>query len=35
MNLSMKWLNDYVKIDCNPHEFAAAMTMSGSKVYLY
>ena len=35
MNLSMKWLNDYVKIDCNPHEFAAAMTMSGSKVEGY
>ena len=35
MNLSMKWLNDYVKIDVEPHEFAQAMTMSGSKVEGY
>ncbi len=35
MNLSMKWLNDYVKADMPIHEFAAAMTMSGSKVETY
>ncbi len=35
MNLSMKWLNDYVKIDVPPHEFAHRMTMSGSKVEGY
>lgn len=32
MILSMKWLSDYVKTDVTPHEFAEAMTMSGSKV---
>ena len=33
MNLSMKWLADYVDIgDITPHEFSEAMTMSGSKV---
>lgn len=32
MILSMKWLSDYVKLDVTPHEFAEAMTMSGSKV---
>lgn len=33
MNLSMKWLSDYVKIgEIAPREFAEAMTMSGSKV---
>ena len=35
MNLSMKWLNDYVKIDVPPREFAHRMTMSGSKVEGY
>ncbi len=35
MNLSMKWLNDYVKIDVPPREFAQKMTMSGSKVEGY
>ena len=35
MNLSMKWLNDYVKIDVPPREFAHKMTMSGSKVEGY
>ncbi|MEG2175121.1 MAG: phenylalanine--tRNA ligase subunit beta, partial [Oscillospiraceae bacterium] len=32
MNLSMRWLNDYVKLEIEPRAFAEAMTMSGSKV---
>ncbi len=32
MKLSMKWLSEFVKIDCSAHDYAAAMTMSGSKV---
>ncbi len=32
MNLSMKWLADYVKLDITPKEFCSGMTMSGSKV---
>ena len=32
MNISRKWLNDYVKVDVSDHEFDAAMTMSGTKV---
>lgn len=33
MNLSMRWLRDYVDIgEVSPREFAEAMTMSGSKV---
>ncbi|MEG0546162.1 MAG: phenylalanine--tRNA ligase subunit beta [Oscillospiraceae bacterium] len=32
MNLSKKWLNDYVKIDATDKEFADALTLSGSKV---
>lgn len=37
MNLSIKWLNDYVKLDADmsPREFSEAMTMSGSKVECY
>lgn len=35
MNLSIKWLNDYLKIDVPPREFSEAMTMSGSKVEGY
>ncbi|MEG1943468.1 MAG: phenylalanine--tRNA ligase subunit beta, partial [Angelakisella sp.] len=35
MNLSMKWLNDYVKIDMPPRDFCEGMTMSGSKVEGY
>lgn len=35
MNLSMKWLNDYVKADMPIKEFVAGMTMSGSKVETY
>lgn len=32
MNLSMKWLKEFVDIDVDPKEFADKMTMSGSKV---
>ena len=32
MNISMRWLGDYVKLDVTPKQFADAMTMSGSKV---
>lgn len=32
MNLSMKWLKEFVPIEVSPKEFADAMTMSGSKV---
>jgi phenylalanyl-tRNA synthetase beta chain len=35
MNLSMKWLSDYIKIYTTPKEFAQQMTMSGSKVEGY
>ena len=36
MNLSMKWLADYVDVGgITAHEFAEAMTMSGSKVEGY
>lgn len=37
MNLSLKWLSDYVKLDDNmtPRAFSEAMTMSGSKVEGY
>lgn len=35
MNLSMKWLKDFVDIDVSPREFAEKMTMSGSKVEKY
>ena len=28
MNISRKWLNDYVKVDVSDHEFDAAMTLS-------
>ncbi len=35
MNLSMKWLADYVDCKCGIKEFAAGMTMSGSKVERY
>ena len=35
MNLSMKWLADYTKIETTPKEFADKMTMSGSKVEGY
>ena len=32
MNLSRKWLNEFVKVDAPDKEFAEAMTLSGSKV---
>ncbi len=32
MNLSMKWLSDYIKKDIPVPDFCAGMTMSGSKV---
>ena len=35
MDLSMKWLNDYVKADMPIKEFADKMTMGGSKVETY
>lgn len=35
MDLSMKWLNDYVKTDMPIKEFVAGMTMSGSKAETY
>lgn len=35
MNLSIKWLNEFTKVNVSPREFAEAMTMSGSKVEGY
>lgn len=35
MNLSIKWLNDFVDVNMPPREFSEAMTMSGSKVEGY
>ena len=35
MNLSRKWLNEFVELDTPDREFAEAMTMSGSKVECY
>lgn len=35
MNLSMRWLRDYVDIQVPPRAFAEGMTMSGSKVEGY
>ena len=32
MNLSKKWLNDYITLDVTDKEFADALTLSGSKV---
>lgn len=32
MNLSRKWLNEFVEIDATDRDFAEAMTLSGSKV---
>ena len=32
MNLSRKWLNEFVTVDANDKDFAEAMTLSGSKV---
>ena len=35
MNLSMRWLSDFVDIDAKPHDFCEAITLSGSKVEGY
>lgn len=35
MNLSMKWLSDFVTVNCPIREYTEAMTMSGSKVEGY
>lgn len=35
MDLSMRWLADYVDCGCNIKDFIAGMTMSGSKVECY
>ena len=35
MQLSMKWLKDYVDVNAAPRAFSEAMTMSGSKVEGY
>ena len=35
MDLSMKWLSDYVDVDMDTKEFVLGMTMSGSKVETY
>ncbi len=32
MILSRKWLNEFVQVDANDHDFCEAMTLSGSKV---
>ena len=32
MNLSMRWLKEFVPVNMEPRAFAEAMTMSGSKV---
>ena len=34
MNLSRKWLNEFVSVEANDKDFAEAMTLSGSKVEL-
>ena len=34
MNLSRKWLQEFVSVDANDKEFAEAMTLSGTKVEL-
>ena len=35
MNLSMKWLSEFVDLDVTPHDYSEALTMSGSKVEGY
>ena len=35
MNLSRKWLNEFVTVDASDKDFAEAMTLSGSKVEGY
>ena len=34
MNLSRKWLSEFVTVDANDKDFAETMTLSGSKVEL-
>ena len=34
MNLSRKWLSEFVSVDASDKDFAEAMTLSGSKVEL-
>ena len=34
MNLSRKWLREFVSVDANDKDFAESMTLSGSKVEL-
>ena len=35
MDLSLRWLGDYVDTGVTPKQFCDAMTMSGSKVECY
>ena len=35
MDLSRKWLNEFVTVDCDDKTFSEAMTLSGSKVETY
>ena len=34
MNLSRKWLSEFVSVEADDKEFAESMTLSGSKVEL-
>ena len=34
MNLSRKWLDEFVHVEASDRDFAEAMTLSGSKVEL-
>ncbi len=35
MDLSMRWLSEFVDVDVTPHDYSEALTMSGSKVEGY
>ncbi len=35
MKLSLRWLRDYVDLDCSTNEFCDKMTISGAKVESY
>ena len=35
MDLSRKWLNEFVTVECDDKTFSEAMTLSGSKVETY
>ena len=35
MNLSMRWLDEFVHVDAPIHDYCEALTMSGSKVEGY